>query len=62
MLTEAGLPGGVFNVVHGDKQAVDALIAHPDVEALSFVGSTPIAEYIYSEAVSYTHLTLPTKA
>ncbi|MGE8640818.1 MAG: CoA-acylating methylmalonate-semialdehyde dehydrogenase, partial [Achromobacter sp.] len=49
LLTEAGLPGGVFNVVHGDKQAVDALIAHPDVEALSFVGSTPIAEYIYSE-------------
>ena len=39
----------MFNVVHGDKQAVDALIAHPDVEALSFVGSTPIAEYIYSE-------------
>ncbi len=49
LLTEAGLPGGVFNVVHGDKQAVDALIAHPDVEALSFVGSTPIAEYIYAE-------------
>jgi malonate-semialdehyde dehydrogenase (acetylating)/methylmalonate-semialdehyde dehydrogenase len=49
LLTEAGLPPGVFNVVHGDKQAVDALIAHPDVEALSFVGSTPIAEYIYAE-------------
>lgn len=49
LLTEAGLPPGVFNVVQGDKQAVDALIAHPDVEALSFVGSTPIAEYIYSE-------------
>ena len=49
LLREAGLPDGVFNVVHGDKQAVDALIAHPDVEALSFVGSTPIAEYIYSE-------------
>src|SRR5690606_25221187 len=48
-LKEAGLPDGVFNVVHGDKQAVDALIAHPDVEALSFVGSTPIAEYIYAE-------------
>jgi malonate-semialdehyde dehydrogenase (acetylating)/methylmalonate-semialdehyde dehydrogenase len=46
---EAGLPGGVFNVVHGDKAAVDALLAHPDVQALSFVGSTPIAEYIYSE-------------
>jgi len=49
LLTEAGLPDGVFNVVHGDKQAVDALIGHPDVEALSFVGSTPIAEYIYAE-------------
>ena len=49
LLTEAGLPPGVFNVVQGDKQAVDALIAHPDVEALSFVGSTPIAEYIYAE-------------
>ncbi len=46
---EAGLPAGVFNVVHGDKIAVDALLAHPDVQALSFVGSTPIAEYIYSE-------------
>lgn len=49
LLREAGLPDGVFNVVQGDKVAVDALIAHPDVEALSFVGSTPIAEYIYSE-------------
>jgi malonate-semialdehyde dehydrogenase (acetylating)/methylmalonate-semialdehyde dehydrogenase len=48
LLTEAGLPDGVFNVVNGDKEAVDALLAHPDVEALSFVGSTPIAEYIYS--------------
>ena len=49
LLKEAGLPDGVFNVVHGDKEAVDALIAHPDVEALSVVGSTPIAEYIHSE-------------
>ncbi|CCN17150.1 CoA-acylating methylmalonate-semialdehyde dehydrogenase [Bordetella bronchiseptica] len=49
LLKEAGLPDGVFNVVQGDKQAVDALIAHPQVEALSFVGSTPIAEYIYAE-------------
>jgi malonate-semialdehyde dehydrogenase (acetylating)/methylmalonate-semialdehyde dehydrogenase len=49
LLKEAGLPDGVFNVVHGDKAAVDALIANPHVEALSFVGSTPIAEYIYSE-------------
>src|SRR6202042_1952616 len=46
---QAGLPDGVFNVVHGDKVAVDALLAHPDVSALSFVGSTPIAEYIYTE-------------
>ncbi|HEX7814746.1 CoA-acylating methylmalonate-semialdehyde dehydrogenase [Dyella sp.] len=50
LLTEAGLPDGVFNVVHGDKVAVDALIEHPDVAALSFVGSTPIAEYIHAEA------------
>lgn len=50
LLCEAGLPDGVFNVVHGDKEAVDALIAHPDVEALSFVGSTPIAEYINAES------------
>ncbi|MBI3143708.1 MAG: CoA-acylating methylmalonate-semialdehyde dehydrogenase [Pseudogulbenkiania sp.] len=49
LLKQAGLPDGVFNVVHGDKEAVDALIAHPDIQALSFVGSTPIAEYIYSE-------------
>ena len=44
---EAGLPDGVFNVVHGDKTAVDALLHHPDVAAVSFVGSTPIARYIY---------------
>ncbi len=44
---EAGLPGGVFNVVHGDKAAVDALLGHPDVRAVSFVGSTPIARYVY---------------
>ena len=49
LLHEAGLPKGVINVVHGDKAAVDALIAAPEVKALSFVGSTPIAEYIYSE-------------
>ena len=46
-LAEAGLPKGVFNVVQGDKQAVDVLLTHPDVKALSFVGSTPIAKYIY---------------
>lgn len=44
---EAGLPDGVLNVVHGDKEAVDALLEHPDVKAISFVGSTPIAEYVY---------------
>jgi malonate-semialdehyde dehydrogenase (acetylating)/methylmalonate-semialdehyde dehydrogenase len=48
LLKEAGLPDGVFNVVQGDKAAVDALLDHPDVQALSFVGSTPIAEYIYA--------------
>ena len=46
-LAEAGLPAGVFNVVQGDKEAVDALLDHPDVKAISFVGSTPIAKYIY---------------
>jgi malonate-semialdehyde dehydrogenase (acetylating)/methylmalonate-semialdehyde dehydrogenase len=47
LLKRAGLPDGVFNVVQGDKEAVDALIEHPDVKAVSFVGSTPIANYIY---------------
>ncbi|MBT8213506.1 MAG: CoA-acylating methylmalonate-semialdehyde dehydrogenase [Acidimicrobiia bacterium] len=47
LLAEAGLPEGVFNVVHGDKVAVDALLEHPDVAAVSFVGSTPIARHIY---------------
>ena len=47
MWAEAGLPDGVFNVVHGDKVAVDRLLEHPDVRALSFVGSTPIARYVY---------------
>ena len=47
LLRQAGLPDGVFNVVQGDKVAVDALLKHPDVRALSFVGSTPIAQYIY---------------
>jgi len=53
LLKEAGLPDGVFNVVHGDKVAVDALLVHPDVAALSFVGSTPIAEYIYTEGTKH---------
>ncbi|HLU58502.1 MAG TPA: CoA-acylating methylmalonate-semialdehyde dehydrogenase [Pseudonocardia sp.] len=47
---EAGLPDGVFNVVHGDKEAVDALLDHPGVAAISFVGSTPIAQYIHQRA------------
>ncbi len=47
LLTQAGLPKGVFNVVQGDKLAVDTLLSHPDVKAISFVGSTPIAQYIY---------------
>ena len=49
-LKEAGLPDGVFNVVNGDKEAVDALLLHPDVQAVSFVGSTPIARYVYETA------------
>src|SRR6188508_1264895 len=47
LLKEAGVPDGVFNVVHGDKVAVDAILQHPDIAAVSFVGSTPIARYIY---------------
>jgi malonate-semialdehyde dehydrogenase (acetylating)/methylmalonate-semialdehyde dehydrogenase len=53
LLKEAGLPDGVFNVVHGDKAAVDALLTHPDVAAISFVGSTPIAEYIYATGAAH---------
>lgn len=53
MLEEAGLAAGVFNVVHGDKTAVDAILAHPVIQAVSFVGSTPIAEYVYRTATSY---------
>jgi malonate-semialdehyde dehydrogenase (acetylating)/methylmalonate-semialdehyde dehydrogenase len=51
-LKEAGLPDGVFNVIQGDKEAVDAILHHPDVVAVSFVGSTPIARYIYETATS----------
>ncbi len=47
LLRQAGLPDGVFNVVHGDKVAVDRLLEHPDIAAVSFVGSTPIAKYVY---------------
>ncbi|GAB3627532.1 Putative 3-oxopropanoate dehydrogenase [Pandoraea terrae] len=50
---EAGLPDGVLNVVNGDKTAVDALLTHPDVGAVSFVGSTPIAQYIYTTAAAH---------
>ena len=53
LLKEAGLPDGVFNVVQGDKTAVDALLAHPGVKAVSFVGSTPIAHYIYTQAAQF---------
>ena len=53
LFKQAGLPDGVFNVVHGDKEAVDALIEHPDVQALSFVGSTPIAQSIYERGAHF---------
>ncbi len=53
LLSEAGLPDGVFNVVQGDKSAVDALLTHPDVRAVSFVGSTPIAQYIYETGAQH---------
>src|SRR6059058_427396 len=52
LLKEASLPDGVFNVVHGDKVAVDAVLDHPDITAVSFVGSTPIAKYVYETATS----------
>jgi malonate-semialdehyde dehydrogenase (acetylating)/methylmalonate-semialdehyde dehydrogenase len=52
LLKEAGLPDGVFNVVQGDKEAVDAILEHPGVAAVSFVGSTPIARYIYATAAA----------
>jgi malonate-semialdehyde dehydrogenase (acetylating)/methylmalonate-semialdehyde dehydrogenase len=48
LMIEAGLPAGILNVVNGDKQAVDGLLDHPDIMAIGFVGSTPIAEYVYS--------------
>ena len=53
LFAEAGLPDGVFNVVHGDKVAVDALLTHPDVAAVSFVGSTPIARYVYETGTKH---------
>jgi malonate-semialdehyde dehydrogenase (acetylating) / methylmalonate-semialdehyde dehydrogenase len=53
LLQEAGLPDGVFNVLHGDKEAVDGLLTHPKVRSISFVGSTPIAQYIYETAAKH---------
>jgi malonate-semialdehyde dehydrogenase (acetylating)/methylmalonate-semialdehyde dehydrogenase len=53
LLKQAGLPDGVFNVVQGDKLAVDTLLTHPDVKAISFVGSTPIAQYIYETGAKH---------
>jgi malonate-semialdehyde dehydrogenase (acetylating)/methylmalonate-semialdehyde dehydrogenase len=50
---KAGLPDGVFNVVHGGKTAVDAILAHPGIEAVSFVGSTPIAKYVHEQATAH---------
>jgi malonate-semialdehyde dehydrogenase (acetylating)/methylmalonate-semialdehyde dehydrogenase len=52
LFTEAGLPPGVFDVIHGDKVAVDRLLTHPDVRAISFVGSTPIARYVHQTATT----------
>jgi malonate-semialdehyde dehydrogenase (acetylating) / methylmalonate-semialdehyde dehydrogenase len=53
LLKEAGVPDGVFNVVHGDKVAVDAILEHGDIKAVSFVGSTPIAKYVYENATRH---------
>ncbi|PZN13115.1 MAG: methylmalonate-semialdehyde dehydrogenase (CoA acylating) [Bacillota bacterium] len=53
LLLEAGVPEGVFNIVHGGKETVDALVAHPDVKAVSFVGSQPVAKYVYAEAARH---------
>ncbi len=52
LFREAGFPEGILNVVHGDKEAVDAILDHPDIKAVSFVGSTPIAEYVYSRGTA----------
>src|SRR6266516_7070317 len=53
LLKEAGVPDGVFNVIHGDKEAVDAILKHPRIRAVSFVGSTPIAKYIYETGTAH---------
>jgi malonate-semialdehyde dehydrogenase (acetylating)/methylmalonate-semialdehyde dehydrogenase len=52
LLKDAGLPEGVFNVVHGDKEAVDGILEHPGIQAVSFVGSTPIAQYVYAKGTA----------
>jgi len=52
LLAEAGLPAGVFNVIHGDREAVDAILEHPGIAAVSFVGSTPVAEHVYRTAAN----------
>ena len=52
LYAKAGLPDGVFNVVHGDKAAVDAILDHPDIAAVSFVGSTPVAQYVYERGTA----------
>ena len=52
LYADAGLPDGVYNVVHGDKTAVDAVLDHPDIAAVSFVGSTPIAKYVYERGTA----------
>ena len=53
LLQEAGLPDGVFNIVQGGKPAVDAILEHPDIQAVSFVGSTPVAEYVYQHGCAH---------
>ena len=50
LMTEAGLPPGILNVVNGDKEAVDAILDDPDIKAVGFVGSSPIAQYIYERS------------
>ena len=54
LMMEAGAPAGVLNVVHGDKVAVDAILDHPDIQAVSFVGSSDIAHYVYSTGTRRT--------
>src|SRR4051794_12517670 len=53
LLTEAGVPDGVFNVVHGDREVVDAVLTHPRIAAVSFVGSTPVAKHVYETAAQH---------